>query len=88
MVFKRSGGPSEGARATQTPWIFEDDFDAHFSRAKAGGSSIVEGIWQHRARAHGALDLEGTRWTFAQASALMRCRAGGTEPCIAMPPES
>jgi len=72
MVFKRPGEVSGGAPLTHTPWVFVDDLDAHYSRAKAGGARIVEEVWQHGARAYGALDLEGNRWTFAQASPLMR----------------
>jgi uncharacterized glyoxalase superfamily protein PhnB len=72
MVFKRSGELSEGAPVTHTPWVFVDDLDAHYCRAKAGGARVVEEIWQHGARAYGVLDLEGNHWTFAQASPLMR----------------
>ena len=72
MVFKREGDLADDAPATHTPWVFVDDLDAHFAHAKANGATIVEEIWQHGARAYGAADLEGNRWTFAQAGPLMR----------------
>lgn len=61
-----------GTAATHVPWIFVDDLDAHFARAQAGGAAIVRGIHQHGYRAYVAEDLEGRRWTFAQARPTMR----------------
>ena len=72
MVFERSGEVGEGAPVTHTPWVFVDDLDARFAEVKAAGATITEEIWQHGARAFGAADLEGNRWTFAQAMPLMR----------------
>ncbi|MBA2327157.1 MAG: VOC family protein [Actinobacteria bacterium] len=72
MVFKREGDLGEDAPATHTPWVFVDDLDAHYAHAKESGASILQDIWQHGARAYDAADLEGNRWTFAQASPLMR----------------
>jgi uncharacterized glyoxalase superfamily protein PhnB len=70
MVFKQEGERPE-ASATHVPWIFVDDLDAHFARAEAMGARIVEGIHQHGYRAYVAEDLEGHRWTFAQARPTM-----------------
>ena len=72
MVFKRPGEPTAAGPARHTPWVFVDDLDAHYARAKAGGATITDEIWQHGTRAYGASDLEGNRWTFAQAMPLMR----------------
>jgi uncharacterized glyoxalase superfamily protein PhnB len=72
MVFKRTAGGPEGAPVTHTPWVFVDDLDAHLARARAGGATIVQEIRRHGARAYDAADLEGNRWTFAQASPTMR----------------
>jgi uncharacterized glyoxalase superfamily protein PhnB len=72
MVFRREGDEADDAPATHTPWVFVDDLDAHFAHARANGATIVEDIWQHGARAYDAADLEGNRWTFAQAGPLMR----------------
>lgn len=57
---------------SHTPWIFVDDLDAHYARAKAGGAEIVQEIHQHGYRGYEAADLEGHHWTFAQASPRMR----------------
>ena len=57
---------------THTPWVFVDDLDAHFARSKAGGAHIVNEIWQHGPRAYDVADLEGNRWTFAQAGPMIR----------------
>ena len=66
MVRERDGEASAGS-AVHVPWVFVDDLDAHFARAEAAGARIVEGIHQHGYRAYVAEDLEGNRWTFAQA---------------------
>jgi uncharacterized glyoxalase superfamily protein PhnB/uncharacterized protein YndB with AHSA1/START domain len=60
------------ARPTHVPWIYVDDLEAHLARAQAAGASIVEPIRQHGYRAYQAEDLEGHRWTFAQARPTMR----------------
>jgi uncharacterized glyoxalase superfamily protein PhnB len=52
--------------------VFVDDLDAHHARAEANGATIVEPIHQHGYRAYVATDLEGHRWTFAQARPTMR----------------
>jgi uncharacterized glyoxalase superfamily protein PhnB len=58
-----------------TPWIFVDDLDAQYQRLTAAGAAILTEIWDHGVRAFDAGDLEGNRWTFAQASPLMRDEA-------------
>src|SRR5258707_427836 len=45
---------------------------AHWARARARGATIVTDIHQHGYRAYEADDLEGNRWTFAQARPTMR----------------
>jgi uncharacterized glyoxalase superfamily protein PhnB len=72
MIFRLAGERPEGAAVTHVPWVFVDDLDGHFARAKASGATIVEGIRQHGYRAYVADDLEGNRWTFAQARPTMR----------------
>jgi uncharacterized glyoxalase superfamily protein PhnB len=67
--------PFEGDRdgaITDTPWVYVDDLDAHFAHADAEGATIVSGIHQHGYRAYTAEDLEGRRWTFAQARPTMQ----------------
>ncbi len=55
------------ARTAVVPWVFVDDLDTHFAHATASGATIEVEIWHHGARAYEASDLEGNRWTFAQA---------------------
>jgi uncharacterized glyoxalase superfamily protein PhnB len=72
MVFEREADPAGDAPVTHTPWVFVDDLEAHHAHAKENGARIVHDIWQHGARAYEAADLEGNRWTFAQAGPVMR----------------
>lgn len=71
MVFALDGELPEHAPATHVPWIYVDDLDAHLARAQANGATIVEEIHQHGYRAYTADDLEGHRWTIAQARPTM-----------------
>jgi uncharacterized protein YndB with AHSA1/START domain/uncharacterized glyoxalase superfamily protein PhnB len=57
---------------THVPWVYVDDLDGHFAHAKVEGATIVTEIHQHGYRAYVAEDLEGRRWTFAQARPTMR----------------
>jgi len=54
-------------RGSHETWVFVDDLDAHLSHARAGGAKILSDIEQTGFRAYQAEDLEGHRWTFAQA---------------------
>jgi uncharacterized glyoxalase superfamily protein PhnB len=73
MVFGRDdGGEADGAGVTHTPWVFVDDLDEHYAHTTGHGARTVQEIWQHGARAYEVADLEGHRWTFAQAAPLMR----------------
>jgi len=71
MVFKRDDAHAADAAATHVPWVFVDDLDAHFANARAKGAKIVEPMHQHGYRASVADDLEGHRWTIAQARPTM-----------------
>lgn len=63
-------GERDGA-STDMPWVYVDDLDAHFAHARAEGATIVKEIHQQGYRAYEAEDLEGRRWTFAQARPTM-----------------
>ena len=52
---------------THAVYCYVDDLEGHFARAKAGGAVIVDQIRGHGDRVYVAEDLEGHRWTFAQA---------------------
>jgi uncharacterized glyoxalase superfamily protein PhnB len=72
MIFKLDGDAPAGPAFRHVPWVFVDDVQAHYARARAGGAAIVTDIHQHGYRAYEADDLEGNRWTFAQARPTMR----------------
>lgn len=71
MVFKRDDATDAHVVATHVPWVFVDDLDAHFAKARAKGARIVEPIHQQGYRAYVADDPEGHRWTIAQARPTM-----------------
>jgi uncharacterized glyoxalase superfamily protein PhnB len=70
LLFQREG-EREGA-SPDVPWVYVDDLDAHFEHAKSEGATVVSEIHQQGYRAYAAEDLEGRRWTFAQARPTMR----------------
>ena len=78
MLFPLEGeGPGEGegepaGPPTHVPFVYVDDVDAHCARAEAHGATIVEPIHQHGYRRYVCEDLEGRRWSFAQARPTMR----------------
>jgi uncharacterized glyoxalase superfamily protein PhnB len=71
LLFPLDGQRSQDASITHVPWAYVDDLDAHFAHAKTAGANIVSEIEQHGYRAYTAEDLEGRRWTFAQARPTM-----------------
>jgi uncharacterized glyoxalase superfamily protein PhnB len=73
LLFELEG--ARGGASTDVPWVYVDDLDAHFAHAKAEGATIAEEIHQQGYRAYTAEDLEGRRWTFAQARPTMRSEA-------------
>jgi len=66
MVFKLDS-PAPAQPPTHETWVYVDDLDAHLARAEAAGAKIVSGIHKTGYRAYVAEDVEGRRWTFAQA---------------------
>jgi uncharacterized glyoxalase superfamily protein PhnB len=72
LIFKLDESPPRGVAFRHIPWVFVDDLDAHSARARAGGATIVTDIHRHGYRSYEADDLEGNRWTFAQARPTMR----------------
>ena len=71
LLFRLDGQRVEDVPVTHMPWAYVDDLDSHFVHAKAAGATIVSEIEQHGYRAYTAEDLEGRRWTFAQARPTM-----------------
>jgi uncharacterized glyoxalase superfamily protein PhnB len=72
LLLFRADGEASHEQVTHMPWAYVDDLDAHFAHAEAAGATIVKGIHQQGYRAYEAEDLEGRRWTFAQARPTMR----------------
>jgi hypothetical protein len=70
MVFEletpSSGGP------THEPWVYVDDLVAHLAHAEAAGAHIVQRMAWGWLPSYVALDLEGNRWSFAQARPTQR----------------
>ena len=56
---------------THQPFVYVDDVESHLAKASACGATIVEPIKHHGFKAYVAEDLEGRRWTFAQARPTM-----------------
>jgi uncharacterized glyoxalase superfamily protein PhnB len=71
LLFRLDGERPADLPLTHMPWVYVDDLDAHFAHAKAAGATIVSEIQQQGYRAYTAEDLEGRRWTFAQARPTM-----------------
>ena len=61
--------PLDGAAIDPSvvPWVFVDDLEAHFQRARERGATIVQEIERSGFSSYVAGDLEGRRWRFAQA---------------------
>ena len=72
ILWGRESAADASAPITHTPFVYVDDLDAHFARARAQGAEIVQDIQSQGFRAYQAADPEGNHWTFAQASPLMR----------------
>jgi uncharacterized glyoxalase superfamily protein PhnB len=67
MIEPLDGPAVDHEQVTHEPWVFVDDLEAHFTRAREHGATIVEGIEKRGFTSYVALDLEGRRWRFAQA---------------------
>jgi uncharacterized glyoxalase superfamily protein PhnB len=71
LLFGLDGQTVAHSPVTHAPWVYVDDLDAHFAHTESAGATIVSGIEQQGFRAYTAEDLEGRRWTFAQARPTM-----------------
>jgi uncharacterized glyoxalase superfamily protein PhnB len=71
VILFRLDDTAGDSAVTHVPWVFVDDLDAHLAQAQASGATIVEPVHQHGYRAYVAADIEGHRWTFAQARPTM-----------------
>lgn len=68
VLFEHEGEPDSNTVAI---WIFVDDLDARRTAIAAAGAEVSE-IVSHGARTFEAVDAEGLKWTFAQATPQQR----------------
>jgi uncharacterized glyoxalase superfamily protein PhnB len=71
-------GDVPAARSSVEPLVFVDDLQAHLIRAEAAGATIVRPIVDHGFASYEADDVDGRRWTFAQAGARQREAVSGS----------
>jgi uncharacterized glyoxalase superfamily protein PhnB len=67
LVIEPLEGGANTSQVTHVPWVFVDDLEGHFARAREHGAEIVQEIEHTGYTSYVALDLEGRRWRFAQA---------------------
>ena len=60
-------GGQVGGAGDHGVYVYVDDLDAHFERARSAGATIVREIMTYGDRNYVAQDLAGHEWTFAQA---------------------
>ena len=70
MIFGREGAVP--AEPTHVPWVYVDDLDAHLDRAEQAGATVLRRKEWPWLATYVAEDLEGNRWTFAQARPTQR----------------
>ncbi|MEU8225753.1 VOC family protein [Kribbella sp. NPDC048915] len=70
LLFKRT--EARPTAIDHNVWVYVDDLDAHFAHAQQAGAKILTEIHSHGYRCYEAEDLEGHRWTFAQARPTMQ----------------
>jgi uncharacterized glyoxalase superfamily protein PhnB/DNA-binding XRE family transcriptional regulator len=62
----RHASPKSLGKNTQSLYVFVDNLDAHYARAKAAGATILtEPETSYGHRRYRALDIEGHQWCFA-----------------------
>lgn len=72
MLNEFKGADGNSKAVTHALYVYVDDLKAHFEQAQAGGAHIIGGLQKHGDRFYIAEDLEGHRWTFAQARPTQR----------------
>ena len=73
MVFRLDASTAATAGPpAMAPWVYVDDVESHLAHARAGGAKVLaDHEWPWLAT-YVAEDLEGNRWTFAQARPTQR----------------
>ena len=64
----RESPQSLGGKISQRLYVFVDDVDAHYERARSAGARITSELAEqfYGDRVYECMDLEGHRWKFAQ----------------------
>ncbi len=70
-VFTVARGADTGAPSSVKLWVYVDDLDIHFERAREQGAVVVRPVHEAGFRSYEAEDLAGHRWIFAQARPTM-----------------
>jgi hypothetical protein len=70
MIFELEASSSGGP--THEPWVYVDNVAAHLAYAEGGGARVLRRMEWGWLPSYVALDLEGNRWTFAQARPTQR----------------
>jgi uncharacterized glyoxalase superfamily protein PhnB len=71
-VFKLDQEAEPGRVRTHVPWIYVDDLESHFARARDAGATIVAELHSYPgSTVYVVDDLESNRWTFSQARPTM-----------------
>lgn len=71
LMLEKSGENVTG-NGGHSLYAYVDDLPAHLEQARAGGAKIIEEIKRYGDRHYIAEDLDGHRWTFAQARPTQR----------------
>jgi uncharacterized glyoxalase superfamily protein PhnB len=63
-----TASPAQLGGRTQSLTVFVEDVDAHYSRARSAGVTIIEDLHEtiYGERQYGAEDLDGHHWLFSQ----------------------
>jgi uncharacterized glyoxalase superfamily protein PhnB len=72
MIFPREDGAHHLEGPVHVPWVYVDDLDAHLAHAEQAGATILHQKEWPWLPSYVAEDLEGNRWTFAQARPTQR----------------
>jgi uncharacterized glyoxalase superfamily protein PhnB len=68
LIYESPAEFSARADVTQSLYVYVDDVDRHFARARQAGAAIIEepSDQSYGDRRYGAADPEGHHWYFAQ----------------------
>ena len=83
VVWKAEDGHELSPTANHEVWVYVDDLDAAFERARANGATIIDPIHEHGYRRFVLQDPEGNRWSLLQARPALRSTRAAPAPAAA-----